>query len=510
MRRRQYILILLAVAGLGAFSFGWPAAAQTPAGSTPLPGHVLGVLPQASKLSRRPAAAGEPLTLTVILNRSDQSGFDAFVKGVEDQASTSFRHFLSQADLAGRFGPSQAAYDAALAYLKQGGFTLVEGSANRLTLTVRGTRSQAEKAFGVSIDDYQLGSRTFYANDRDPSLPAALAPSIQAIAGLSNLAQPQPNIANAPAPATPASTAPSPTPYEIAAAYDFGGAGLGIDGGNQTIGLLEFDNFCRCDVSDWLNLLGAPADPMNRLSTRDVNGGTTASNGLGTSEVLLDVDTVIAMAPGANYVVYDAPNGTSFQTMFNAMIGDGVQVISNSWSDCEPNHTTADLQSIDAILAAGAASGVSVYTASGDDGPTCVNGAGTSYAATVDVPSDSPHGTAVGGTTLQVTDQTTNTYQNESWWNGNCASGPCAGGYGVSGTFQTPFYQAPFTTSTMRSVPDVSADADPNSGIWLCQAVEINTGDVNGCPDRYNGAPALHGGTSLAAPIWAAATALLN
>ena len=74
--------------------------------------------------------------------------------------------------MARRFGPSQEAYDRALAFLERSGFTLVEGSANRLTLTVRGTRSQAERAFAVEIHDYRLDDRTLYANDRDPALPA--------------------------------------------------------------------------------------------------------------------------------------------------------------------------------------------------------------------------------------------------------------------------------------------------------------------------------------------------
>ena len=45
----------------------------------------------------------------------------------------------------------------------------------------------------LQIGDYQLGSRTFFANDQDPAVPASIAKNIQAVAGLSNLAQPQPN-----------------------------------------------------------------------------------------------------------------------------------------------------------------------------------------------------------------------------------------------------------------------------------------------------------------------------
>ena len=48
----------------------------------------------------------------------------------------------------------------------------MQGSKNRLTLTVRGRRSDAERAFALTIGDYRLGDREFYSNDRDPGLPA--------------------------------------------------------------------------------------------------------------------------------------------------------------------------------------------------------------------------------------------------------------------------------------------------------------------------------------------------
>ncbi len=133
-----------------------------------------------------------PITLTVVLNRSDEAGFQRFLADIEDPHSANHGKFLSQDEITKRFGPSQQAYDETVAYLQQQGLTLVEGSANRLTLTVKGTRTQVEHAFSVQIGDYQLGNRSFYANDQDPLVPGSMAQHIQAVAGLSNLAQPQP------------------------------------------------------------------------------------------------------------------------------------------------------------------------------------------------------------------------------------------------------------------------------------------------------------------------------
>src|SRR5205823_5340503 len=104
----------------------------------------------------------------------------------------------------------------------------------------------------------------------------------------------------------------------------------------------------------------------------------------------------------------------------------------------------------------------------------------------------------VGGTSLSA--GPASTYFTEAFWNGQShlpPSGP--GGFGVSKFFTRPSYQNGFTISPMRSVPDIALNADPAKGIQICQA------DAGGCP-----AGAQYGGTSLAAPLWAAFVALLN
>src|SRR5262249_6139003 len=72
-------------------------------------------------------------------------------------------------------------------------------------------------------------------------------------------------------------------------------------------------------------------------------------------------------------------------------------------------------------------------------------------------------------------------------------------GFGVSRFFNRPSYQDSLIGVPMRSVPDVVALADPLLGIKVCEA------DAGGCPTGF-----AYGGTSLAAPIWAAFAARLN
>ncbi|MGD0671513.1 MAG: Ig-like domain-containing protein [Candidatus Binatus sp.] len=444
-----------------------------------------------------------------------------------------------------------------------------------MTLTMRGTRADAERAFDVRIADYRIGGRTFRANDGDPALPLQLASRVQSITGLSNLAIPSRSAPDSGLAALPAGSAPdwqvtqeicfpfTPTttpayvgilealyltvrvdaaPLFTAACVGFlaasgasyatcaamaqnnpsiwqnvpqcneffnatsGSSRVGAANNSSTgpdttlgknpqkIGLLEFDTLNPSDVQDWLEVIGSGAN-FGQLSVVPVEGGV-ATPGAGEPEVLLDVDTVMLLAPtpDTSYVVYDAPNGTSFGTMFSAMIDDGDTVISNSWSECEDQMSLADAQSIDTVLQSAAAGGISVFNGSGDSGTTCLDGS----ANTVGVPADSPHATAVGGSSPVAGPGLT--YESETWWNGVDSTPPTGqGGFGVSTFFAAPSYQSGLSGSTMRSIPDVVVDADPAIGLQICQA------DTGGCLSGRR-----FGGTSMAAPEWAAYAAALN
>ena len=88
----------------------------------------------------------------------------------------------------------------------------------------------------------------------------------------------------------------------------------------------------------------------------------------------------------------------------------------------------------------------------------------------------------------------------ESVWNDGAQGG--AGGGGVSAVFQTPAFQSGLMATTssgaaaiaMRGVPDVSGDADPQSGYQV----------------RVDGQSIVVGGTSAVAPLWAGLIAVIN
>ncbi|MGD0120814.1 MAG: protease pro-enzyme activation domain-containing protein, partial [Candidatus Binatus sp.] len=101
-----------------------------------LPGHVLPALAKATIIPSKSNSGAQPITLTIVLKRDDQAGFESYLHEIYDPRSKNLHKFLTQRQIANRFGPSRADYDSILAYLHANGFKLVRGSANRLTLTV--------------------------------------------------------------------------------------------------------------------------------------------------------------------------------------------------------------------------------------------------------------------------------------------------------------------------------------------------------------------------------------
>ena len=492
-RDPQSLLLVLAAA--------YTLAAQPSTGANvTLPGHVIAALANATALPRTPANSQQAVTITLVLNLSDTAGRDAWAKDFQDPSSPNYRRAISRGEYTSRFGPTQQAYDSVLTYLQQQGFTLLNGSQNRRTLTVTGKRAQAEAAFNVSINDYQLGGRTFHAVAQDPALPSSLAPLVAGISGLSNLAQWSPGLQ------------PNPlTPQSSAIAYDgvltrpgatnSGGLPPGLNGTGQTVGLMEFDNFNQSDVVNWLSFATLPSDRINHLSEYAINGGTTPSgctitqSKCGSTEVLLDIEAVMGIAQGANVIVFDAPQGadlpSALNTAGNVLADQGGGVLSTSWNQCEGEVSQSDVATTDSILYDNMFFGVTLFALTQDTGSTCPGGGGSTYPNTIAYPADAPHAIAVGGTNLNV--HSDNGYQSESWWGSGAPAGSGSGGFGTSQFMPEPSYQDSFYHGAAgRSVPDVSIESVP--GIVVCQGSTTCTRSI--------------GGASLATPLWAAVWAI--
>ena len=144
----------------------------------------------ANMLALRRGSARQLLTVTVVLRRANQGAFERYLSGVENPSSPLHNRYLTQSQLANRFGPSLSTYDQVRSWLASEGFKPIQVSANRLSLIVRGTRADAERAFDTPIRDFRVGKRAVYANVQAPAVPGSLSPDVQAVMGLSDVAEP--------------------------------------------------------------------------------------------------------------------------------------------------------------------------------------------------------------------------------------------------------------------------------------------------------------------------------
>ena len=187
-------------------------------------------------------------------------------------------------------------------------------------------------------------------------------------------------------------------------------------------------------------------------------------------------------------------------------------MISVSLGICEPflTHATSGRSGAEAInrtLEVAAATGISVISASGDDGSTACTGDRSPDGLplrlkAVSFPASSPWVTGVGGTNIKLT--RANRIAGQVVWNDSPGL-PEAGGGGYSRLFQRPAYQRAAISSRHRVVPDVSMLADPYPGFLIyCSARP-------GCVNRSNRNPwTPFGGTSAGSPLLAGAFALVD
>jgi len=476
-----------------------------------------------------PTNPQQTMSLSVSLKVQDQHAFDTFLHDLYDPTSPQFHQYLAPADFTKRFITSgrQAVVD----FLKNAKLTVADRGVGSI-VNATGTVDQVQTALKVNIADYRDASGFVYAAaDGAPTLPAGVSPYVQAIVGLDNIipikthmaAAPTPDAGSAPAAPTTgaigcdaalavASTFGAYTPNQLQTAYNFTPfAQRGEQGQGQIIGLMEVDDFKDVNVAAYQSCFGANV-PVTRVP---VDGGTHP--GPFEEEVELDIDVYLGMLPKLQQMlVYESDiRITAIIDSLQLMANDNLaSVVSISFGGCEQNRNPATfLMPENTIFEQMAAQGQSVFAASGDSGSRDCALHHTPNASTlaVDDPASQPYVTAVGGTTLAV-DPATGAYTGETVWNG-FGTGGGAGGGGLSTVWPMQDYQtgagvANTFSNGKRQVPDVAANADPKSGFI------IYTSDPQNCA-RVTGGVAgscfmATGGTSVAAPMWAAAATLTN
>ena len=290
----------------------------------------------------------------------------------------------------------------------------------------------------------------------------------------------------------------------------------GYDGTGQTIALVEAYGYAaaEADANTYSKIFGLPALNSSNFSVvypegPPLNAGAADLTGW-TTEIALDIQTAHSIAPGAKIVVVASAGQdnedqiASLQYIINKNVAF---TVSSSWeNDDEIISGPAEEDAFNSVLREGVASGISFQFSSGDGGDL---GLGTPVGA-VGVPSNAPYATAVGGTS--VLNNPWGTGDIVAGWGNNldyiALGGPTdpptdysfyefGGGGGESAYFGKPAWQSALP-GTGRQVPDVSALADPFTGVVVIYTY---------AGQQY--AEAGIGGTSLASPlftsIWAIA-----
>jgi subtilase family serine protease len=359
---------------------------------------------------------------------------------LEQQADHGFSPFLSVSQFAAAYGQPSANVAALRNYLAGYGITTVAYT-NNLDVAATGTAGEFNKALAVTQQQYstpavkeagstEIPAQTFHGVSSQASLPASIAQNLEAIFGLTNY---QPSLSNAKhtlATGTKSAGAISSSSCIAASglpndcnlpsdfASDYGLNSLyqsGADGQGQTLGIITFATVdSGAPQYFWKNIAGVHR--TGSLSFDQVDGGAGAPSGAaGSGETDLDTEQSGSVAPGANIIVYEAPNtdAGSIDALFTAATQNLAGSVSQSWGEAETliaseqaegAEASGYITAFDEAFLELDAQGQANFVSSGDGGAYDAYGefSGTDQPTnlSVDNPGDSPYTTSSGGTTL--------------------------------------------------------------------------------------------------------------
>ncbi len=421
------------------------------------------------------------LHLAIGLPVRDATALDAFVRSVSDPSSSSYRQYLTPEQFTERFGPTEHDYQSVIDFAQSNGLTVSATHPNRMIVDVEAPAAAIERAFHVTLRLFKhpTEDRDFYAPDTEPVVDQAVP--ILHIGGLDNYYTRKPRHTIRPldmvtnvSPRTGSGPSGSYRGNDFRAAYV---PGVSQTGAGQVVGLLEYDGYNQSDISTYESQAGiSPVSLQNVLID-----GYSGAAGSGQSEVCLDIEVAVSLAPGlTKVIVYEAPNPSPWEDILNRMANDNAaKNLSCSWGGGGPDSTAEQ------IFQQMASQGQTFFNATGDS---------DAYTGSIPFPSDSPNIVQVGGTTLS-TISAGGAWSSETTWNWGGGTGSSGG---ISTVYSIPSWQSPISmatnqgSTTKRNLPDVALTADNVYVVYK------------------SGRSGAFGGTSCAAPLWAAYTALVN
>jgi subtilase family serine protease len=558
---RKLLALLSGAAITVGLSVAVPAAASA-ASSVSLPNsHPSWAMPANKVASTTPDSR---IQFSVYLKMRDQAGAQAVASAVSNPASSSYGHYLSPAQVRAQYAATDTTVQSVQRWLSSAGFTVGATASNNAYVMASGTAEQIQHAFAVQLNEYSVRGHHRRAVSGNLSLPSSILSSVVSVNGLSqSLSHPLSSTAAAASSATvppPAgfrnaqpcsayygqkidTTDPAYSgqhlpyapcgykPAQLRTAYGIAGAvSKGIDGRGQTVAIIDWyvSPTLYSDAAEYAsrNDPGHPLLPSQYSqyvfppnTALEGPDDCDASDDFG--EQTLDVEATHATAPGARILYVgasDCQDSSTDQALNYIVAGRLADVISNSYGDDGEDGIARDeIQAFNQIVTEGALEGISINFSSGDDGDE----ASTIGQPEADYPASDPWVTAVGGTTLGIGatgqrvvetgwETTKSVLTNGTWGPATFLYGS---GGGTSTLFAEPGYQKGVVPDSLakvnqtggnkgRVVPDISMDADPNTGFLI--------GETQTFPDGVYYDQYRIGGTSLSSPLFSGVVAVAN
>lgn len=422
------------------------------------------------------------------------------------------RRYLTPDQIIETFGADPADLDEVANFADKSGFKAGSPDIAQRLITLSGTASDFENAFGVKLLLYDEFGGQYRGYEGDLTLPSALEPLVTAIFGLEN--RPVVFAEHGPQPKPPPDVQPA-TLQDLADLYVFPAHKVStgekaheahkpdevqepLTGDGITVGILRLGgSFDMTEIGDYFTGLGLSTPNVTTVGTDQAPLDQTAE-----LETSIDIEVIGNLAPGAKIVIYYAGSldTLGLVQLVKSAVGDTVNnpaVLSISWGAPELMWKTGQPKELDLTLKQAGASGITVCSASGDFGSSGIapsQGAADGLAHVV-LPAACPHALGCGGTILEHEGKN---ITSEVAWNDDTG----ATGGGVSTHFGVPTWQkkakVPDSVNPSggagRGVPDVAAHAGLTS--------YVVAGLLN--PEQHIG------GTSVSAPLWAALIALID
>jgi hypothetical protein len=458
---------------------------------------------------------------------------EQFLRELQDPNSPQFHKFLSEEQWDARFAPSAQDEQAVAAWAQSQGLTITQRYPNRLIVDVEAPVAAIEKALAVSINSYQIGEASYFSNDRDPSIPAALGNVVHSVLGLNSIevAHTFSNIKDktsypvySPGPAyalgshlegdgdrtqlaaamaadkqgaSPGYSFGAYDPTDLYSSYGYNYVALRNLGhccnplnhpGNSppeaSIAIAIWGDFSDSDYAGFLSYYSYLAHNVQRHS---VNGTPPCCE----FETTIDVEWATAMSNSfgtpsntAMIHVYEGASNSwaTLLDVVNAILRDGyAKVMNMSWGGAE-NYTapSGTMDSFHSVFNQMIGEGWSLVSSSGDGGASadCEH-------ESVSYPASDPDVTAVGGNSLNTSQ---GGYTSEVGWTGgpqHCANNDGGSGGGCSVHFAAPSFEGSAACSGKRTVPDIALNAD-----WVYEPQNL----------YYQGGWWQVGGTSVGSP----------